>query len=158
MIENHICSFELAKKIKEAGRGQESLFYYVKVKDIGDHILENEVTMIAHISQFSGIGESFIAAFTASELLDVLPNIVTTKENEPFNNFRIKIFKSIVVQNGEALNVYHINYYCDTTETEGENAWIERKLISPNIYDTNLANAAAKMLINLIENKFYGPK
>lgn len=154
MIDKHVCSLALAMKLKELGISKESLCYYLNIDGEGKYyIYYAEYTP----EEFEYQGDP-IPAFTASELLDMLPNTITLKENEPFSNFRLKIIKSIIVQDNNPISTYIINYYCDSTEIGGGNAWLERKLISKSIYDPNLSNTTAKMLIYLIENKLYDPK
>lgn len=164
MIENHVCSLVIAKKLKDLGMKQESLFFYFSYENplmgfvTEDKVTEDYWVINSHSDKFSQSYDWKISAFTASELLDMLPNTVTIKELEPFDNYRLEIKKSLIYENEKINNKYSINYYCDTTESHGENAWFSRRLTPSPIYDTNLANAAAKMIIYLIENKLYDPK
>lgn len=164
--EDHVTSLELSVKLKEIGIEQKSFFvweYYDDqcnaVKFIPYAILPDEYNKF-----------KIYSAFLATELLEILPNRITIKENKPFNNFILEISKSIIVKNAkdlldrekhpdpvaleeiEYVNIFILNYYCDSTEFEGENAWFKRKLIPHNIHDINLSNALAKVIIYLIEN------
>lgn len=141
-IEQQVCSLELAEKLKELCIKQESYFYYGR----------NSLTETVEVGHYSQHWPANISAFTAPELGDILPNHITTIENEPFNNYRICLTKFYSVSEKQTINNYIINYECDSTEIHGENAWLRRRLTN-NIYDPNLANAMAKMLIYLIENK-----
>lgn len=67
-----VCSLENAIKLKDLGIKQESQFYFVKVKSIGGHELENEIYAIAHISQTTGLSNDWISALTVQELLSML--------------------------------------------------------------------------------------
>lgn len=149
-IENQVCSLELAKKLKNLGVKQESIFSYMKKEDGRIFVTSSYGCNCWVELPYEAVDP--IAAFTSAELAELLPNHVTTLTNEPFNNFRINISKFISVQENEAFNNFIINYWCDTTEVTGEIAFFTRKLTS-NIYDINLANAMAKMLIYLLENK-----
>jgi len=143
-IEDQVCSLENAKKLKDLGVKQFSTCYWWEYdKDSWD----------LTISVYPSNPNTYISAFSSSELLDILPHKVDTKENEPFNFFRFNMEKSFIVDL-EKLNmtyIYIVNYICDSTETAGENAWLRRALVK-NMYDKNPADALAKMLIFLIEN------
>lgn len=142
LIEDQVCSLELSKKLYELGVKQESNFYYsftiAGKRYLLDYLENNE-----KFSSFS--------AFTAAELLEILPNYVTTKYNEPFNNFRIVITKFISVENNSPVNNFSIMYECDSTAATGAEAWLRRSLTKA-IYSPNLANALAEMLIYLVES------
>ncbi len=93
-------------------------------------------------------------AYTASDLLFMLPTTITTKEDDPFNNFRFMMTKATLFEGDSFKTHYLINYKCDSTETAGINAWLPRNLLQHNIHDASLTNAAAKTLIHLIENGY----
>lgn len=139
--ENQVCSLELSKRLKELGVKQESLFCWTTNLDLEflpTNIRNNDIC---------------IAAFTAAELGEILPNRITVPDAEPFDNFVITINKFYNVNEDRSLtNNYILNYSCDSTSASGIDAWMSRKLIK-NIFDPNLANAMARMLIFLIENK-----
>jgi len=67
-IEDQVVNLELSKRLKELCVKQDSQFYYVNAKSIGDNLLENEVWMIAHLSQISGLSDNWFSAFTVGEL------------------------------------------------------------------------------------------
>lgn len=141
-IEDRVCSFELSKKLKETGISQESLFNW----------LEGSV-VYGHFGDFADKGNDYISAFTVAELLDLLPRVIDTKKNEPFNNYRFRMEKFLALtdlENNKFEINYLMNYFCDTAEYH---EMIRRPLAS-GIYDTNPANACAKMLIFLKENEF----
>ena len=63
--------------------------------------------------------------------------------------------RSVIVPEIEVLlpiKTLIVNYKCDTFDMNNENA-IFGKYLTKNIWDENSANALAKMLIYLIENK-----
>lgn len=148
-IEEICCSLELAKRLKELGLKQESLFYWT---------LTNSIYKLTWIIDDGGITDKICplnsySAFSAAELADIIPNAVQTQQGDPFDNFRIKITKFYSIDlSMNKINNFIVNYDCDTTEASGGNAWLNRQL-TRNIYDNNLANAMAKMLVFLIENK-----
>lgn len=122
-LEEQVCSLELSKKLKELGVKQESYFRW----------LIDEVTNYSFVSSPNDIVNSQIkynekySAFTAPELLEILPYDISTY-------FYINKGKSF----GEIEITYYIKYFPP------------RIIGNP---DKNLCNACAKMLIYLIENK-----
>jgi hypothetical protein len=149
-LTNEICSLEYSKKLKELGVKQESLFYRFGGESFQYIFCKYYEQYSPHVNLNINDGYS---AFTAAELGELLPNYIITKEEEPFNNFRLIITKFISVDEDSFINNnFIVNYECDSTDIIGENAWLRRKLTG-NIYDPNLANAMAKMLIYLLENK-----
>lgn len=148
-IEAQVCALEYAKKLKELGIEQISLFYWAKAKGINAYGLSYLSNMFSLDEKHY---EELYAAFTVAELGELLPNRITTKENDPFSSFILIVRKFYIVdENNKLHNNYIVNYECDTTEATGENAWLKRTLTA-NIFDENLANAMARYLIMLIEN------
>lgn len=125
-LESQVCSLELAKKLKELGIKGESQFYFVNPKSIGDHILENEVWMIAHQTQISGLSELFISAFTVAELGEMLPEHYGT-------------IRDLSLPDSLGWKACGINGIVTKMKTKSSNE----------------ANTRAKMLIYLIENGLY---
>lgn len=156
ILESEVCSLESAMRLKELNIERESIFvweYYDDkchgVKFIPYAVLPN---------YFNNV--NLYPAFTASELISLLPHRITLKEGKPFNSFTIYIKKSVIVTDAETDNpiikyIYIINYECDSTEATGENAWLKRSLFPHNIWDENFSNALAKTLIYLMDNKLY---
>lgn len=143
-VEKQVCSLELSKKLKELNINQESIFYY-------EVFTENSYKIHFASHSFKVFeGDNIYSAFTVAELGNIIPNYVLTKDAEPFNGFRIFIEKFLSVEDNHTKNNWVINYYCDSVEIQGEQAFVSKKLTS-NIYDPNLADAMAKMLIYLIE-------
>lgn len=84
--------------------------------------------------------------FTLDELFEILPAHIDTSRNEPFNNYWFHL------QKRRSQNIqYIVNYRCDTYEIDLFN---QRILFNHNIYDENLADCIAILLITLIENKY----
>lgn len=140
-IEDQVCSPELARKLKNIGVKQDSqCAWYFDVMGRPNLIKANLIDTEA---------ENRCAAFSAAELGEFLPNIVTTKHDEPFNNYRLIIQRFITIQFDGRINNYVINYECDSFSEEQ----MPGKKLIKNIYNKNLANAMAEMLIKLYENK-----
>lgn len=160
-LSDQICSLELAKRLKELGVKQDSLFYYQNNpynngKDCIDLMIkewrdENGENVIMN-SEYGNDDHPKYPAFTVSELGEMLPNCMFKPELAPFDNYGLSIKKFISVdEKMNHTNNFTINYECDSTEMQGAEAWLTRKF-SINIYDPNLSNALAKMLIYLLEN------
>jgi hypothetical protein len=150
-INDQCVSLENAKKLKEAGIDSESIFHWILFSE----------WKIFHDGKMSQENyRDCIPAYTASELLMLLPYMITINndESDPFNTFRLRIEKSFIVtgmDDKERLilsDVYIINYYCNTMTCSGIEAFIQRKL-TQNIIDKNLADCLAKMLIHLFDNR-----
>lgn len=149
LIEDQVCSLKLAKRLKELGVKQSSLFYWIKGPN---------PNATYTISMLGGFNESYhetdmISAFTAAELGERLPQYIDKKSNEPFNNFIINISKGKLTDD-ETHNVIKMNYiirYLCTTIGYDTSPFFAHQLSKP-IYDSNEANARAKMLIYLFDN------
>jgi hypothetical protein len=146
-LEDQVCSLELAKKLKELGVKQESLFWYTCFNDGTTDIhfqYDRKYVPPAHYS-----------AFTVAELGALLPKSIFIKtedeEKKIFSNFRLVTGRNIIVEEEKPVEVWTINYICDTTNQFRN--WLFDAMLTKNIYDVNEANTRAKMLIYLIENK-----
>jgi len=155
-LESQVVSLKLSEKLKKLGLKQVSQFYwYRQFEDDREPYLLHyidcyhaEVDRKIFVSELVGA----TSAFTASELGEIIPNSVVIPDYEPFGSYRLFITKfKFVDEMGTITNNYRLNYECDTTEAGGEYAWLRRQLTS-NIYDPNLANAMAMMLVYLLEN------
>ncbi len=142
-LDKQVCSLEFANRLKEIGINQKSLF----------HWWNNKNNLSIYYGNIINDPIMQCSAFTASELGEILPNVIYLKDKEPFDRYTISIKKFYSVdENRLATNNYIINYECDSTSVAGEDAWLQRKLCK-NIYNPNLADAMAEMLIFLTENK-----
>ncbi len=143
-FEDQVCALELARRLYELGVKQDSLFYWER--GYLAQITTDWRLMFGH--QYN----EYVSAFNVAELGEMLPNSVLLPGMEPFDNFRIEINKFKSVGDYQKItNNWIVSYECDTTHPGGV-PWARRRLTS-NIHDPNLANAMAKMLIYLIENK-----
>lgn len=137
-IEQQVVSLELAKKLKELGVKQESYFHWGKSAFSGVYgITSTDSRHLAKINEFHdepGASDYYdlISAFTVAELGEMLPEYI----NIPYKNGRKRaqdhwlLFRKGYVR-------YYANAYCD----------------SPHFSANTEADARAKMLIYLIENK-----
>jgi len=146
-LENLVCSLECAQKLRQSGIKNPSYFFYEYYSDIAYRLGSQN-------DQAQG-GES-IPAYTASELMAIIPHRITLKNGEPFNSFTFRMKKSIYLpmQSMNIREMYIVNYECDTTDCAGEDAWMTRTLIN-NIHDENPANSLAMLIVILIQEKFF---
>ena len=132
-LEDQVTSLELSKKLKELGVEQESLWCWVckrgrKWTSEEDHWFLHETE-----SSYNYKGNDKCSAFTVAELGEMLPNNI----NENFRIYHLKLRNY-----GDS---FGIAYELDNDE---EDNWMLHDEI-----ETTEANARAKMLIYLIENK-----
>lgn len=126
-LENQVCSLELAKRLKEFGVKQESLFYwhYYMGK-------ESEASVCQSFGMSSGV---FNSAFTVAELGEMLPDTIKPK-GEGIAYFSVE---KTDTKSDQIWEVYY-EYFTNEGGRIGFNANTE-------------ANARAKMLVYLLENK-----
>ncbi len=129
-LENHVVSLELAKKLKELGVKQESLFEWSTTQN-GQNISLHETLLPSHRNFNSPYYKSY-SAFTASELGELLPVSISSEDSE--YGFVLTINKS---DERDYFSVSYENYDFDYGETS---------------YEKNLSNSLAKMLIYLLKN------
>jgi hypothetical protein len=121
MIENHVVNFELSKRLHDLGIRRDSIFYWFGIK-------EKKIAQRCSSSDFDG---SFISAYTASEILEMLPEtIIAGRKMDREHIFELKKI------NGKISVCYTDNGY----------ELGEQREINPS-------NSLAKMLIYLVENK-----
>lgn len=126
-IEGQVCSLELAKRLKELGVEQDSLFYYGTRKlDNGDDEIVLMIEQFDSAMAHQGISAPKYRAFTVAELGEMLPDAIL------FHNSYCYI-KSQKKDNEYKIYIDHLS-----------------KLVI--FFDENEADVRAKMLIYLIEN------
>lgn len=133
-LEKQVCSLELAKKLKELGVKQESLFYHLPVRGIVQwgYYYKEEIP-------------DSVSAFTVAELGEMLPSYeewttVSTPDNPPEGDSSgIHIFTSFYNSK------WQVEFDVDT--------YIEKISDLPTFRADTEADARAKMLIYLLENK-----
>ncbi len=117
-LENQVCSLKLAKRLKELGVKQESLYYWVEKH--GEYLLRN-------INQKGDWDDTnwrkSYSAFTISELGELLPV------------------------------GFHIDKYKDLFRIGGGQIYLDTDVEPYDFEAKTEANARAKMLIYLLENK-----
>lgn len=124
-MEKLVCSAELAQKLYELGCTQDSAFHWFDSND--------GWVLIADKNGFHGSFDTY-AAFTAVEALELLPKEIKFKADE------------------------ESSYFCELQihRTE-ENWWVSYGFIGYVYHEEfdspNLASAAVRMIIHLVENK-----
>jgi hypothetical protein len=125
-LSDQVCSLELAKRLKELGVKQESLFYY---GNEGGLFYRKEYSIAFRI----------YSAFTVSELGEMLPSSFEHEIEEEFNIFNFIEWKI----DGKFMCNYYSSFPKKIYHISQEKHFIE----------DNEADARAKMMIYLIENK-----
>lgn len=130
IIEDQVCSLEFAKRLKELGIKQDSLFFWIKEEK--PYIWYNSNNYPIHIEKF------YYSAFTCSELGEILPAILySNKESLPD-----AVFETLKNEQNRWLASYFIKH-----STPPKIA----------IIDDTEVDARAKMLIHLLENGLIKP-
>lgn len=142
-LEYQVCSLELAKKLKELGVKQDSLFYWVvdNTHDVIKICFKNEdLYQISDDVKYAYIYTRVMAdehvnvkeiysAFTVAEIGEMLP---------------------VFLEGENGISSIFVDRYYDA---HGKNAcWFIQYFNDIRVYNTNEADARAKMLIYLIEN------
>lgn len=126
-LKSQVTSLDLSKKLKELGVKQKSLFYWYIAENWNKVYFPHEYN---HILNYDLKHDKY-SAFTASELLELLPDKVILN-NEPFFLYIQKT---------------HFNYVISYNDLTVLPIYEE---------DIDISNACAKILIYLIENKLMG--
>ncbi|HXK00728.1 MAG TPA: hypothetical protein VNF93_02440 [Buchnera sp. (in: enterobacteria)] len=124
-IEDQVTSLELSNELKKFGIKQDSLFCY-----IDNRIYTNYESYLLSIFRDPENIKLRISAFTASELLELLPEYITIENIK----YELIISKYAVVYN-----------------QKHQSNWLSSFCI--NIFNKTLTDCLAKMIIHLIENK-----
>jgi len=136
-LEDQVCNLELSKRLKELEVNQESLWYWKfmeKAKLTNDYRKSHQNRIVRKDEIIPNGIPSYCSAFTVAELGEMLPYSIKTEHSEYF----------LRTQKGASTwNLRYCSYSNGKYHTYGKDS---------NYYDTE-ANARAKMLIYLIENK-----
>lgn len=142
------CSLELAKKLREIGIKQQSLFWW----------LSGGVPEKWYLHSDGCYSKAYhpenVSAFTASELLNMTPQWIDSGVDEPFNNFSFNLDIRRIYVNEKLIRIYAINYVCDTVQLASGTPNFANKLFAHQIMDEKPADAFAKNIIHLHENNF----
>lgn len=136
-LEQQVCSLELAKKLKELGVKQESLFYWIESYDPED--ANNGGWSVIRLMKPNKYNYS---AFTVAELGEMLPKAIKSKVNQDMED----IFYLEIDWIGGKNRCRYVS--------DGKYLLIDE---SEQITSDTEADARAKMRIYLIENKLINP-
>lgn len=131
-LSDQVCSLEFSKRLQKLGVKQESLFYWYYAMHDGINI-EWKIMYGTF-----GLFPDRYSAFTASELLELLPKILNI--DEYYSELKLRTEH----EDDKWFVTYETNYY---TVFDGVDKFNEKIGV-----DEGICNALAKMLIHLIEN------
>ena len=137
-LEKQVSSLELSKQLKELGVKQESLFYWQYFHDTDDDGRMSEYKLYNIDNLYSGKDDGY-SAFTVAELGEMLPKFIWYKnlKEDDKKNYHLYIKKLV--------DCWLINYLWNEN---GRFISLGKEQVSKTE-----ADARAKMLIYLIENK-----
>lgn len=144
-LEYQVVSLEHARKLKELGVNQNSLFMW--------HY-ESDSCCGVRFAPFSPVDErifQIFSAYSVSELMDIIPAWIDIGEHyAPFNTFWLEIKKR------SAKNIQYIaSYVCDTMDAiEAANPLTQLRT-SIKAHDEKFSDCLARILIQLIEKGFF---
>ncbi len=130
-LESQVCSLDLAKRLKELGVKQESIFRY--------DVWQERATLRYFTEEPIISGEIPYAAFTSTELGEMLPDCI--RADKLFNNGNTTLMD---------LNGHFIK---SSKKDDEYKIYIDGLTKITIFFSKNEANARANMLIHLIENK-----
>lgn len=128
-IENQCISLEIAKRLKELGVKQDSLFYYLNIDGEGIYYIYYD-DYLPEDYEYEG---DPISAFTASELLELLPKYIKQ------GNFEF-YYTQMPSKHLDEWIIFYRNSFVSWNNFDGEDQ-----------SDKSIANCMGKMLIYLIE-------
>lgn len=147
-LEKQVCSLELAKKLKELGVKHESLFYWKYSQGRGN----DQVVPMERIIESEYF--NYYQAYTVAELGEMLPRYIADAD-QPLSGVKGKQYHLIIESLGDdyssdnKIDGWRIRYGGTKIKIDSEH-----KLNSAGIYYVSTeADARAKMLIYLLENK-----
>jgi hypothetical protein len=152
-IENQVCNLDLAKKLKELGVKQDSLFYWLYDFRTSESMLHREIT------EHSAKPFGHYSAFTVAELGEILPKFITVYEES--RNPKIAVGYYSLFYSPEHNGDHHFHdvlykYNPEAIEWKADELPLAPKF-SLGISDKTEANARAKMLIYVLENRLLTP-
>lgn len=172
-LEDYVCTLESAKQLKELGIPQDkSIFIWVErwLFDPKTQLNYRKHVIEMAYSAFNGEFERrhelvaeqpvFCAAFIAQELMEKLPINLLVDHEGILISYRLRTERFILVGSLDPVNVmpcFKINYDCNDYCSTGDNrilAPISDSLFKKAIIGNNEAEALAKALIKLIEEKY----
>ena len=151
-IEDQVVSLDTAKRLREIGVNNRSLFawQYNKYNE------ENASAFYLPAESITCPPEAkyqICHAYTASEIFDMLPGYIMTNENGVWSEFQIEISKADIAKEigATAERAYRASYNCYSSEDD--EPLTGRRLFSYK-YHENLAECLAQLLIAVHEGGY----
>lgn len=145
-LKQQVCSLDLAKRLKELGAEQNSIFYWSvpdpsKASNKREELILSKDCEVMLCFRQADWGEKFktVSAFTVAELGEMLPISITRSDKQKFSPVFYKNRGDF--HDETRWSIEYSSYTLDNGEIE-----VQR------VADTE-ADARAKMLIYLLENK-----
>lgn len=142
ILEQQVCSLDLAKRLKELGVRQESLFWWGYQGDCTMLRIDKE-----SFPEKDNGGLVPCSAFTVAELGEMLPNMTWMQKIRQFSTDEKETW---VIQYSHKNEGNNVTAYLNIGEVLGDAKKYYRKI---GLRDGTETNARAHMLIYLIENK-----
>lgn len=133
-LEKQLCSLESSKQLKKLGVKQRSLFYWIRI-EASEHVDGYGLTYIANMFKPVSAFKEIYSAFTVPELGELLPFLIE------YNNKKYWYHTEKINKNNKYCNEHEVNYTNGGKSTIGI------------VHGNTEANARAKMIIYLLENK-----
>jgi len=158
-LEDIVCSIESAKRLKELGVKQKSIFYYRASENPLSHVFsESDVpddSWYVYLGdyKYSQMHDWEMSAFTIEELIRMLPQYIT---NDEFYNYSLEIRRfKWVPEPVKVVPCWVVNYKCvDYGIRDGDELKPLALPLFCNVFNQNGAEAFAQVLIKLIEEKY----
>lgn len=139
-LEQQVCSLESAKRLKELGVKQESLYNWLEADD-GARLMKNPtLDTYKYFDQYS--------AFTVAELGEMLPKRLKHHwKVGSMYKFKKGTYVDLRISCNERTSEWVVSYYGDTGLNDMKDIYFYGEIAKTE------AEARAKMLIYLLENK-----
>lgn len=87
-LEQQVCSLELAKRLKELGVKQESIFFWERDREMKFSVVSKEdLELDQKRNNFQLPGDLYCSAFTVAELGEMLKGFTESKTDKPDERF-----------------------------------------------------------------------
>lgn len=151
-LQEIVCSLELAQKLKEIGIKQESLFHWVE--------FEKEKKIYRTVWEARELDNVIASAFIVEEIFELLPDVFLKDETIPITGCIDNVIaeREYTISHRYGFKLMPVGFidtkwYCWAIGHAYDDFGIKVSEASFGEHAMTAADAAAKMLIHLIENK-----